>query len=65
MRDGVDYGRAEWLLERLGDFWSVLFCLLKSTIVRGFLSVLLSVLLAAFPSCLLHCGLFGLQMACH
>jgi len=34
------------LLERLGVFGSVPFCLLVSLIVRGFLSVLLSVLLS-------------------
>jgi len=33
-----------WLLERLGDFGLVLFCLLVSSILSRFLSVLLSVL---------------------
>ena len=49
----------EWLLERLGFFRFVPYCLLVSPIFAGFLSVMLS----AFSSWLLICGLFGLQMA--
>ena len=44
---------------------AVPFCLLASTVVHGFRSVLLSVLLYAFPSWLLIGASFGLQMASH
>jgi hypothetical protein len=37
---------AEWLVERVGDFRFVPVCLLRSPVVRGFLPVLLSVLLS-------------------
>ena len=53
------------LFERFGGFRFVRLCLLVSPIFAGFLSVLLSTLLSAFSSCLLNCGLFGLQMACY
>src|SRR5258707_10079166 len=36
----------EWLFERLGGFWFVPFCLLVSTVIGGFPSALLSVLLS-------------------
>ena len=42
---------------------AVVFCLLASMVVRGFRSVLLSVLLYAFSSWLLIGASFGLQMA--
>ena len=42
---------------------TVPFCLLASTVVHGFRSVLLSVLLYAFSSWLLIGASFGLQMA--
>jgi hypothetical protein len=41
---GVTPSQFPWLLERLGDFWSVPFCLLASPIFAGSLSSLLSVL---------------------
>ena len=53
------------LFERFGGFRFVPFCLLVSTIFAGFLSVMLSTLLSAFSSCLLNCGLFGLQSRCN
>ena len=42
------YDLAEWLPERVGVFRFVPFCPLASTIVRGFLSVLMSLLMSAF-----------------
>jgi hypothetical protein len=47
--------------EQFGDFRFVPLCLLVSPIFAGFLSVMLS----TFSSCLLNCGLFGLQLASH
>ena len=47
----------------LVSLFAVQFCLLASMVVHGFRSVLLSVLLYAFPSWLLIGASFGLQMA--
>jgi hypothetical protein len=44
---------------------AVVFCLLASMVVHGFRSVLLSVLLYAFPFWLLIGASFGLQTASH
>ena len=49
------------LFARLGDARFVPFCSLESPIVRVFPPVLLS----AFSSCLINCGLFGLHMTSH
>ena len=59
------FARVKWLVERLSVLCFVPICLLVSPIFAGFLSVMLSVMLSAFSSWLLMCGLFGLQMASH
>ena len=57
--DRARFALDEWLLERFGVLCFVACCLPVSIIFAGFLSVMLS----AFSSWLLMCGLFGLQMA--